>query len=837
MSTIGLYTATKNELDTVQYAASNVDADLVVRSGSDLADGADVDAFINDLNDAIAVVFWLHGAKESMPGYSHAVTRLNDAGVPLIVKSTDDVNGVEETTVPTEIRDQVYDYLDRGGTSNVANCLRFLIDEYGRESEYDDPVPPTPVIRSAGTYGELAELEKLADYYREVEMENGRNDDGEALERLIRETVADLDLAVELGIASEIDEIVDVHGSDKAGTMLAEGNEASVNELVERIHAYLADIKTTQIRLGPHTISEPPGDERLVEYLVTLTRLKNPSMPSLRESVAGALGVNYERMLNEPGTYDKSLGMTYAEAADAVYETSLDLVSTLSEEEFEVPASEDEATSDDETTINLLVVDMEPLGDARTAPGSYDALREVLAFICDEVASGVRGAADDVPRTADALTGEYVPLRGSDEPIQGNVDLLPMVKDFYALDPREVPSKSAWHVGQQVADGVVERHSDEHDEYPEEVGVVAWGTPTVRTRGETIAQVLALMGVEPDWTNAGQVDDVTPIPLDELDRPRIDVTARISGLFRDAFPQAASAVHDAVDAVVALDEPPEWNYVKKHVEEETEDLVADGLNKGDATSAAKHRVFTNRPGGYGAGTNKAINDGNWEDRSDLADIYVQWGGHTLGKEGTTTEAHEAFERRLRSVEVTVKLEDTVEQDEFDNSDWFAFHGGFITAVSELADEEPASYVGDSSDPNQVDVHINEKKVRKAMRARVLNPDWLDSMEAHDYKGAGDLSAMVDIVLGWDATTGVISDALWDDVAEKYVFDKDRRDWMCEVNPWAVNSITDTLLEASERGLWDADDAMVDRLHDVNLWVKGDLEAHTGRGGLSEVGEC
>ncbi|RXK51409.1 cobaltochelatase subunit CobN [Halorientalis pallida] len=685
----------------------------------------------------------------------------------------------------------------------------------------------TPVMSNAGTYDDLADLEELADRYREAGMEDARTDDGEALADRIRETVDDLDLSVELGIAGEIDEKADVRGPDEAGSTLAEGtvegDEVDIDALVERIHEYLTDVKTTQIRLGLHTMGEPPDGDRLTEYLVALTRLDNPGGPSLREAVAGVLGVDYQRMLDEPGTYDEDLGMTYAQAADEVYETSLDLVGTLSDHEFDVPESELD-DGDSEVNMNLLVVDIDPLGDARANSGAHEDLREALAFICEEAAPRVAGAEEEIPRTADALAGEYVPPGGSGAPTRGGVDLLPTARNFYTLDPRKVPAKSAWDVGREVADSVAERHLEDEGEYPEEIGVVAWGTPTVRTRGETIAQVLALMGVEPQWTDAGRVDGVDPIPLDELDRPRIDVTTRVSGLFRDAFPAAAGVIHDAVDAVIDLDEPHDMNYVKKHVDEEAEDLESEGLDASEARDAAKHRVFTTRPGGYGAGTNKAVDEGNWDDRSDLADVYVQWGGYAMGSRGKVSEAHDAFERRLGNVDATVKIEDTAEQDEFDSSDWYAFHGGFITAVAETSGEEPASYVGDSADPDNVDVYTNEEKVRKAMRARVLNPEWIESMEDHGYKGAGDLSTTVDVVLGWDATTGVVSDHLWADVAEKFAFDEERQDWLKEVNPWALDSITDTLLEAIERGLWDADEATEDRLRDLNLDVDGDLEA-------------
>jgi len=689
----------------------------------------------------------------------------------------------------------------------------------------------TPVMRNAGTYDELSELEELANQYREAGMEDARADDGEHLETLIREKVEELDLAVELGITGTIDEKADVRGPDEAGSTLAEGevegDDLAIDDLVERVHEYLTDVKTTQIRLGLHTMSEPPEGDRLVEYLVALTLLENPGAPSLRESVAGALGVDYETMLDSPGEYDEALGMTYAEAADVVYETSADLLETLADHDFDVPVSELEGGPDDEVNINLMIVDLETIGDAKAKPGAHDDLREVLAYVCEEAQPRVQGAEDEIPRTADALSGEYVPPGGSGAPTRGGVDLLPTARNFYTLDPRKVPAKAAWQVGSEVAEGVLERHHTENDEYPEEIGVVAWGTPTVRTRGETIAQVLAMMGVEPQWTDAGRIDDVEPISLEELDRPRIDVTTRVSGLFRDAFPAAAGVIHDAVDAVVDLDEPPELNYVKKHVEEEAEELQdEEDLDESDARKAAKHRVFTTKPGGYGAGTNKAVDEGNWDDRSDLASVYVQWGGYAMGSRGRVSDAHDAFERRLSSVDATVKLEDTMEQDEFDSSDWYAFHGGFISAVTEVSGEEPASYVGDSSDPDNVGVYTNEEKVRKAMRSRVLNPDWLESMEEHGYKGAGDLSTTVDVTLGWDATTGVVSDTLWEEVAEKFAFDEDRQEWMRDVNPWALESITDTLLEAIERDLWDADDETIDRLRDLNLEVEGDLEAQT-----------
>ncbi len=281
----------------------------------------------------------------------------------------------------------------------------------------------------------------------------------------------------------------------------------------------------------------------------------------------------------------------------------------------------------------------------------------------------------------------------------------------------------------------------------------------------------------------------------------------------------AGLVQGAVETVAALEEPPEQNYVRKHHLEEQA-----GGEEGPEGDPALHRVFTTRPGGYGSGTNKAITTGEWTDESDLADVFVTWGGYAIDGSGEVQEAHDALETRLEGIEATVKLEDTGEQDEFDSSDWYAFHGGFKRAVADRRGNEPASYVGDASDPDRPQIYTNTEKLRQTMRSRVLNPDWIDSMEAHDYKGAGDLATTVEITLGWAATTDAVSDTLWEQVADKYAFDTDRQEWFMAENPWALEHVTETLLEAIDRGLWETDQETVDRLRDLQLEVDGTLEA-------------
>ena len=640
----------------------------------------------------------------------------------------------------------------------------------------------TPPMRAAGTHEELADLEGLVREYRDRIRDGAAAGDLAGLEGEIRDRVAEQDLGPDLGI------------EDVAAV--------ETERLVRELHASLTEIRSTQIRMGLHTLGEPPAGERLAEYLVALTRYENAGAPSLRESVAGAMGVPPARMIEAPETYDPELDLFYSTAADRVREASLALVGALADRDFDVEAS----------TIDSLIEDLPVLGAERD-PAAVTDLKRVLQYVAEDLVERVRGAQTEVANTVRALDGEYVPPGGSGAPTRGNADLLPTGRNFYTLDPRRVPSKSAWEVGQSVAEGVLSRHREEAGSYPEEVGVVAWGTPTVRTRGETVAQILALLGVRPNWTEAGRVDGVEPIPLGELGRPRIDVTTRISGLFRDAFPSVAGLVQEAVEAVAALEEPPERNYVRKHALEA----------RAETGESSLHRVFTTRPGGYGSGTNKAITTGAWDDEADLADVFVTWGGYAVEEDGSVSDAEASLERRLEHIEATVKLEDTAEQDEFDSSDWYAFHGGLKRAVADRSGTEPTSYVGDATDPDRPQIYTNAEKLRRTMRARVLNPDWIDSMEAHDYKGAGDLASTVEITLGWAATTDAIGDQLWADLAEKYAFDEERQEWFMAENPWALEHVTETLLEAVDRDLWDADQETVDRLRDLQLQVDGHLE--------------
>src|SRR5215217_788990 len=317
-----------------------------------------------------------------------------------------------------------------------------------------------------------------------------------------------------------------------------------------------------------------------------------------------------------------------------------------------------------------------------------------------------------------------------------------------------------------------------------------------------------------------RVRGIEVVPLEELGRPRIDVTVRVSGFFRDAFPNLIQLMDDAVRTVANLDEPDDLNFVKKHAEEERE--------RGADERRSTTRIFGSKPGAYGAGLLPLIDARNWRDDEDLAEVYAVWGGYAYGRGLDGVEAREAMESNLRRTEVAVKNVDNREHDLFDSDDYFQYHGGMIAAVRALTGRDPKAYIGDSADPSRVKTRDLSEEARRVFRSRVANPKWIDAMQRHGYKGAFELSATVDYLFGYDATAGVVEDWMYRDVTRKYVLDEEVRDFMQESNPWALRAISERLLEAAERGLWSAPDPEdLDALKAAYLENEGLLEeGHT-----------
>jgi cobaltochelatase CobN len=350
----------------------------------------------------------------------------------------------------------------------------------------------------------------------------------------------------------------------------------------------------------------------------------------------------------------------------------------------------------------------------------------------------------------------------------------------------------------------------------------------MRTHGDDAGEILALLGVRPVWhAETRRVIGLEVIPLAELGRPRIDVTIRISGFFRDAFPELVTLLDDAVTTVAALDEPPEMNFVRKHAVEDRDRLVAELGSDDAAWRRATTRVFGTPPGSYGTGLLQLVDVRNWHDDADLGAVYEAWGGHAYGRGLDGVEARAAMRDQFARIDVAVKNVDTREHDLLDSSDYYAEHGGMIAYARHLTGRAPRAMIGDSADPQRVHARTLAEEARRVFRSRVANPHWIASMIRHGYKGAFELSATVDYLFGYDVTTGVVEDWMYETVSGRYVLDDAVCDFLRRSNPWALRAIAERLLEAADRGLWAAPEpGTLEGLREAYLEVEGELEEAT-----------
>ncbi len=639
-----------------------------------------------------------------------------------------------------------------------------------------------PVMHNADAYDEMAELEvMLADYYQAASEDQSKLP---TQKKMIWEKVCEAKLDHDL----EVEE---------------EEAFSDFDKFLEKLHEYLHEMADTQIRDGLHILGEPPEGSRLDEFLVALTRLANGQVPSLRQSLAEAMGYDYDYLLDNRGKI-VSGSKTCGQVIDDLNSLALRLVSGLHEQGFAVG------------TIPELVEEI--LGKRNPK------IEKVLDYIATTLAPNIDATVDELSAILCASDGGFVSPGPSGAPTRGMADILPTGRNFYSVDPQAIPSQAAWKVGVAQADALLERYLEDEGCYPESLGMVIWGSPTMRTKGDDIAEVLCLMGVRPVWEErSGRVTGIELIPIEELQRPRIDVMLRISGFFRDAFPNIVHLVDRAVELVAEQKEPPEQNFLAKHVSADISEKTAAGIDGEQAKTLACYRIFGCRPGAYGAGVSDAIDSKNWKDEKDLAEIYVKWGGYAYGRKNFGATVPDEFRRRLSRLDLTVKNEDTREYDMLDGDDFYSYHGGMIAAVKALKGELPRSYCGDSSDPDRVKTRSTVEETKHIFRARILNPKWIESMKHHGYKGAGDISRMVDIAFGWDATAEVLEDWMYEELANKYALDKDMQEWLKKVNPHALQNIAERLLEAVERGMWQATEEMKEELRDVYLDIEGWIE--------------
>lgn len=644
-----------------------------------------------------------------------------------------------------------------------------------------------PAMTEAESYEEMAELELLLQEYNSAKVSDEKK--LPTLKLLIWEKVCEAKLDRDLEITRE-------------------DAFSSFDAFAERLHGYIHEISDTLINDGLHVLGEPPSGERLDKYLTALTRLSNADVPSLREAVAELKGYSFDDLLADMGKVNRD-GRTNGEIIREINSLCRVLISEFRSRGFDKETVEEVA--------------------GKVLGGINQKIKQCLEYVADFLVPALEDTKYELLNTLYACKGEYVSPGPSGSPTRGMADILPTGRNFYSVDPRAIPSQAAWQVGVSLADQLIGRYLKEEGKYPECVGIVIWATDAMKNRGDDIAEILYLMGVKPVWEKtSGRVVGLEVIPLEKLGRPRIDVVVRASGLFRDTFPNIIHLIDEAVELVANLNEPPEQNYIVKHVQAEVEELTAKGFSLEEAKSHAQLRVFSDKPGAYGCGVSELIDSKNWRSQKDLAEVYITWGCYAYSRKKYGYHSPELFKKRLSTVDLTVKNVDTREYDLISGDDWYDAHGGMDVTIKVLTGRNPRSYYGDSSDPKRVKVRSTSEEIKHVFRARLLNPKWINGMKRHGYRGASELSRTVDFVLGWDATEEAIEDWMWEEIAEKYALNPEIHGWLKNVNPYALQNILERLLEAIERGLWTASEEMKKKLQDAYVSIEGILEEVTGR---------
>ena len=646
----------------------------------------------------------------------------------------------------------------------------FLVNDPGEGTQAKRRVHATlvdhlvPPMARADSYGDIARLEQLLDEYA---------------------AISAMDPAKLPAIRAQIWTLIQAARLDHDLGLEERPDDAGFDDFLLHVDGWLCEVKDAQIRDGLHVLGGAPTGPERVNLVLAILRARQiwggtSALPGLRE----ALGLD-ESAATRTG-------------ADEAEERARILVQAMEDADWALEAAAKAALDVPE----------------EQRPG----VTAILEFAAREVVPRLAATTDEIDHAVHALNGGFVPAGPSGSPLRGLVNVLPTGRNFYSVDPKAVPSRLAWETGQALADSLLERYRADNDgDYPRSVGLSLWGTSAMRTSGDDVAEALALMGIRPVWDDASRrVTGLEPVTQDQLGRPRVDVTLRISGFFRDAFPHVVGLLDDAVRLAASLEEADDVNYVRAHTR-------ADLAEHGDERRATT-RIFGSRPGTYGAGLLQLIDSRDWRTDADLAEVYSVWGGYAYGRGLEGRPAREEMETAYRRIAVAAKNTDTREHDIADSDDYYQYHGGMVATVRALKGTAPAAYIGDSTRPETVRTRTLHEETSRVFRARVVNPRWIEAMRRHGYKGAFELAATVDYLFGYDATTGVVADWMYDKLAQTYLLDPENRAFLEEANPWALHGMAERLLEAESRGLWEEpDQEVLERVRELFLETEGGLE--------------
>jgi magnesium chelatase subunit H len=564
------------------------------------------------------------------------------------------------------------------------------------------------------------------------------------------------------------------------------------------LHERLLEIEQRLIPTGLHVFGRPPDAGRMADMLRMVASFDRPEagVRSLPDLVAAGLGLpEYRTLLKESAASEEGLAqrervesivlLAIGRFLESIDEAGMRAVADWLAQEACVPVEE-----------SLPVFEL------------LRRVRERLAVNTEQ---------DSLLR---ALRGEYIePGPGAD--IIQNPDILPTGRNTHAVNPYGIPSPVAFRKSEETVRALLDRHLQEYGRHPESIGMVLWGLDNIKTHGEGVAQALMLMGAAPRRDAMNRATEVEVIPLEELGRPRIDVVMTVSGIFRDLFGPTMELLDKAVRRVAALEEPPEMNFVRKHVLEQ----AAEGTPAGDAAI----RIFSNAAGNYGTNVNFLVMDGQWESTGDLGDLFVKRKCFAYGRGIEGRPSRELMEQALARVEVTYQNIDNTEVGITDVDHYFEYLGGLSRAVELLSARRPTIYLSDALAPLGK-VRSLEETVRLETRTKTLNPKWYEGMLSHGFSGVAQIEHHVANTFGWSATAGAVDGWVYDEIAGTFVLDEAMLERLRSLNPHATQGLAQRLLEASGRGFWAAEPGVIDKLRDVLGGIEDQLE---GAGGEKE----
>ena len=681
----------------------------------------------------------------------------------------------------------------------------------------------TPPMTRAELYGPLQQLEALIDEYCEAQS---------------------LDPSRLPMIRDRIVALTNQENLDKdLGIQL---NKSEFTEFITRTDGYLCELKESQIRDGLHIFGQCPQGRQLRDLIIAIARHPSTNRAGLTRSLAKDLNLDFDPLT-----------------------TAGDLTAELEEKAAELV---------DDLIENIRV---HPRSSAVKNLQIGQATQPEIDWITNYLLPSLLQTNQEITNLLRGLDGRHIPSGASGAPTRGRPDVLPTGRNFYSVDIRAIPTETAWRVGRVAAETLIERYTQENGEYPKTLGLSVWGTSTMRTGGDDIAEALALIGVQPIWDGPSRrVVDFEILPVSVLGRPRVDVTLRISGFFRDAFANLIDLFDSAVKAVANLDEPAESNPLAAQVKAEIQHWESTGLSREDAEVRSQFRVFGSKPGAYGAGLQGIIEAQNWTDDGDLAKAYINWssyaytstpagagqgapplqrqansnscppplqggarGGELISQANSNSSppplqggarggewgccAPEAFEKRLGQMQIVLQNQDNREHDILDSDDYYQFQGGMTAAIRNLQGKNPETYFGDNSIPENPKVRQLKEEIARVYRSRAVNPKWIEGAMRHGYKGAFEIAATVDFLFAYDATANCVEDFMYEGIAQAYIFDEKVQGFIQENNPWALRDMAERLLEARQRGLWQsANQDTLDKLRSIALQAEAVIESHT-----------